>query len=83
MAPALEACLDQQQDPTAQAARVEVTLAYVAFLGARGINTLLAAATTARLRAIDFRITGFSARLVRLLDLVGVREELAVMGSVA
>jgi anti-anti-sigma factor len=76
-APALQACLDQQLAP---AADVEVTLAHIGFLGARGISTLLAAAQTAQLRAVDFRITGCSARLLRLFDLVGVREELAVIG---
>ena len=79
-APRLEACLDQLLAPTSQAASIEVALTHTTFLGARGITTLLAAAHTARLQAIDFRITGFSARLLRLFDLVGVREQLAVTG---
>lgn len=79
-APRLDACLDQQLAPASQAASVEVALTHTAFLGARGITTLLLAAHTARLRAVDFRITGCSAWLLRLFDLVGVREELAVIG---
>jgi anti-anti-sigma factor len=75
-APILEACLDQQLGLTAQVTCVEVALPHVSFLGARGINTLLAAAHTARLRAVDFRTTGCSARLLHLFDLVGVRAEL-------
>ena len=55
-------------------------MTHTAFLGARGIATLLLAAHTARLRAVDFRITGCPAWLLRLFDLVGVREELAVIG---
>jgi hypothetical protein len=57
-APTLDACLDQQLALTSQAARVEVALTYTAFLGARGITTLLTAGHTARLRAVDFQITG-------------------------
>ena len=78
--PTLDACLDQLLAPTSQAARVEVALTHTAFVGARGITTLLAAAHTARHRAVDFQITGCSARLLRLFDLVGVREQLAVIG---
>jgi hypothetical protein len=37
------------------------------------------AAHTARRGAVDFRITGCSSSLLRLFDLVGVREELAVI----
>ena len=77
-APTLQECLDQQLAPTAQAASVDVELMHATFLDARGITTLLLAARTARLSAVDFRITGCSSRLLRLFDLVGVREEVAV-----
>ena len=80
-APALAACLDQQMGPTVGPDGVEVVLTHVTFLDAHGITTLLAAAHTARQRALDFRITGCSPRLLRLFDLVGVRAELAAIGS--
>lgn len=79
-APILGACLDQQLGLTAQVTCVEVALPHVSFFSARGITTLLAAARTARLRGVDFRITGCSARLLRLFDLTGVREELIEIG---
>jgi hypothetical protein len=52
---------------TAQVSWVEVALPQVSFRGGRGINTLLAAAHSARLRALDF-------------GLVGVRAELSAIG---
>lgn len=58
-----------------------ICLQHVSFLGAGGITILLAAAQTARLRTIEFRITGCPVRLLRLFDLVGVREELALVGA--
>jgi anti-anti-sigma factor len=78
-APILQECLDQQLAPPAQASSVDVALINTSFLGARGISTLLLAARTARLWSVDFRITRCSSRLLRLFDLVGVREELDVI----
>ena len=80
--PALTAYLDQQMGRTVASDGVEVALTHVTFLDARGVTILHTAAHTARQRGLDFRITGCSPRLLRLFDLVGVRPQLAAIGSV-
>lgn len=71
----LEACLDHWAT-TPPAGGIEVSLVHTTFISARAITTLLDAAHTARTRTFGFRVTGCSPHILRVLDLVGVREVL-------
>ncbi|HWM07500.1 MAG TPA: STAS domain-containing protein [Actinophytocola sp.] len=82
-APTLEACLDQQWSTTPRAGQVEVALIHTTFIGARAITTLLDAAHAADMRTIGFQVTGCSPHILRVIELVGMREELAASASPA
>ena len=75
-APTLQAFLNQQFTAPSEVGGVEVALAHTTFIGARAISTLLAAAHMARLQARKFRVSGCSPRLLRVIDIVGLREVL-------
>ena len=77
-APTLEVCVDELLGTTPLPTRLEVVLVHTTFIGARAITSLLAAAQLAQHRAVAFQVTGCPARLLRVFDLVGVSELLAV-----
>jgi len=76
-APILETCLEQHLVTTPPLASLEVALVHTTFIGARAVTSLIAAMQVAQRRAVTFRVTGSSTRLLRVLDLAGVSELLA------
>jgi len=77
-APVLESALDDQLNGSSQGGAVEVDLADVAFLSARGISALVVAAKSAAQKEVDFRVTGCRPSVLRLLNIVGVAELLGL-----
>jgi anti-sigma B factor antagonist len=77
-APVLESALDDQLNGSSQGGAVEVDLADVAFLSARGISALVVAAKSAAQKGMDFRVTGCRPSVLRLLNIVEVAELLGL-----
>jgi anti-anti-sigma factor len=70
-APVLESVLDQLNG-SSQGCTVEVDLADVVFLSARGISALVVAARSAARKRVDFRVTGCRRSVRRVIDIAGL-----------
>jgi anti-anti-sigma factor len=76
-------CLHEQLELPRRPVTLDVALTHTTFLGARGITALVDAAGRSAGLSVGFQVTGCSPRMLRLFDLVGVREVLRASGHIS
>jgi anti-anti-sigma factor len=77
-APVLESVLHDQLNGSSQGGSVEVDLADVVLLSARGLSALVVAAQSAARKRVDFRVTGCRRSVRRVIAIAGLAELLGL-----